>query len=380
MAVVKRHVRAILNHELTPVALKWGFLASILIVAAAWIAFEAIHPAVVKDPAALPRATGSNAFSLAALHRRLPPSALETVQRYVDLFATRQRRRVQDGLSRSGRYLETYRSIFRAEGVPEELVYLPMVESGYMETAVSPAQAAGIWQFIEETGKRYNLERTDWYDARMDPIVSGTAAAKLLKHLYGQFNDWDLALAAYNAGPGTVRWAIKSNTKANLPTGYWHLGLPEETRAYVPAFIAMVLIAKNPTAFGFGPIQFQARVVFDQVKVAPGVSLVDFSDHAGLDLAAVVSLNPELLRAEIPPGSKPYVLRVPRGTKAAILDRIAGVKFPAASDYVISVVSEEDTMESLASQYQVRVASIQQANRIESDEDLALRRFVVIPL
>jgi membrane-bound lytic murein transglycosylase D len=359
---------------------KWGLLAAVLCAAAAWIGLEAIHPSVVKDPSSLARKPAGDAFSIAALHRRLPPAALETVQRYVDLFATRQRRRVQDGLSRSGRYLETYRAIFRSEGVPEELVYLPMIESGYMETAVSPAQAVGVWQFIEETGKRYNLERTDWYDSRLDPIVSATAAARLLKHLYSLFNDWDLALAAYNAGPGTVRWAIKSNSKASLPTNYWNLGLPEETRAYVPAFIAMVLIAKNPSAFGFGPIPLHPRIVFDQVKVAPGVSLVDFSDHTGLDLTAVLELNPELLRAEIPPGDKPYTLRVPRGSKSGILDRIAGVKTLAASDYVVSVVEMEDTVESLASQFRVRVASIQKANQIQDGEDLALRRFIVIPL
>jgi membrane-bound lytic murein transglycosylase D len=365
-------------------------MAGVLIAIALLIVNEATHPVVVRDPSALPRATGSNAFSLTALHKRLPPEALNTVQQYVDFFTTKQRRRVQDGLARSGRYLETYRQIFRGEGIPEELVYLPMIESGYMETAVSPARAVGVWQFIEETGKRFNLEQNDWFDSRLDPIVSARAAAKLLKTLYDQFGDWDLALAAYNSGPGTVKWALRVNGKAKQPANYWALELPEETRNYVPAFIAMALIAKNPGAFGFSEIPFHPRIVFDQVKVSPGMSLADFAEHTDIDLSRILALNPELLKAEIPPGTKPYTLRVPAGTKSSILDKIAGVKSMGNLDYVIYVVKQEDKLETLAawaagvsserSPMQARLATIQKANRLADDADLAQRRYVVIPL
>jgi membrane-bound lytic murein transglycosylase D len=370
--------------------LTWGGLAAVLLTVALLIANEATHPVVVKDPRALPKATGSTAFSISALHRRLPPEALNTVQQYVDFFTTKQRRRVQDGLARSGRYLETYRQIFHNEGIPEELIYLPMIESGYMETAVSPARAVGVWQFIEETGRRFNLDKTDWYDSRLDPIASARSAAKLLKTLYEQFGDWDLALAAYNSGSGTVKWAQRVNGKVKQPQNYWSLELPEETRNYVPAFIAMVLIAKNPSAFGFNEIQFHPKIVFDQVKVSPGMSLVDFAQHAALDLNRVLELNPELLRAEIPPGAKPYTLRVPAGTKPAILDRIAGVKSVGAADYVIYVVQQTDTVQTLASwaagvsrdraPLQARAAQIQKANRLNDDADLTQRQYVVIPL
>jgi membrane-bound lytic murein transglycosylase D len=259
-----------------------------------------------------------------------------------------------------------------------------------METAVSPARAVGVWQFIEETGRRFNLDKTDWFDSRLDPIVSARAAARLLKASYEQFGDWDLALAAYNSGSGTVRWALKVNGKAKQPTNYWSLELPEETRNYVPAFIAMVLIAKNPGAFGFSEIQFHPKFVFDQVKVSPGMSLVDFAEHTGTELNRLLELNPELLKAEIPPGNKPYMLRVPTGTKAAILDRIAGVRSVSGSDYVIYLVKREDTMEGLANwaaevsreraPMQTRVATIQKTNRLTDDADLAQRRYVVIPL
>ncbi|HEX7926524.1 MAG TPA: lytic transglycosylase domain-containing protein [bacterium] len=371
-------------------ALTWSGVAVVAIAVALLIANEAIHPIVVKDPSALPKATGSTAYSISALHKRLPPEALNTVQQYVDFFTTKQRRRVQDGLARSGRYLETYRQIFHNEGIPEELVYLPMIESGYMETAVSPARAVGVWQFIEETGKRFNLDKNDWYDSRLDPIASARSAAKLLKTLYDQFGDWDLALAAYNSGSGTVKWAQRVNGKVKQPQNYWALELPEETRNYVPAFIAMVLIAKNPSAFGFNEIQFHAKIVFDQVKVSPGMSLVDFAQHAGVDLNRVLELNPELLKAEIPPVGKPYNLRVPAGTKGQILDRIAGVKSMGQADYVIYLVQQTDTVETLANwangvahnraPLQSRAELITKTNRLADDADLTKRQYVVIPL
>ncbi|NIP71974.1 MAG: lytic transglycosylase domain-containing protein, partial [Gammaproteobacteria bacterium] len=128
--------------------------------------------------------------------------------------------------------------------------YLPIIESGFMERAVSPAQAVGIWQFIEETGRRYNLHRNGWSDKRLDPFHSARAAARLLKHLHQTFDNWELALAAYNAGAGTINWAMRVNRKAGLPTHFWALDLPEETENYVPTFLATVMIAKNPEAFG----------------------------------------------------------------------------------------------------------------------------------
>jgi membrane-bound lytic murein transglycosylase D len=358
---------------------KWGGLGAVLVGLGFLAAAGSTAPAVVKDVSALPRASGSNAYSLTALHRRLPPQALDTVQRYVDFFSTKQRRRVEDGLARSGRYLETYRQIFRAEGVPEELVFLPMIESGFVENAVSPAKAVGVWQFISETGKLYNLQNDDWYDRRLDPIVSARAAARLLRHLYNTFDDWDLALAAYNSGAGTVKWARRVNEKAKLPTSYWALDLPEETRNYVPAFIAMVLIAKNPSAFGFDEIQFHAKVVFDQIKVSPGVSLADLAESLGIGLDRLLDLNPELIRGEIPPGEKPYSLRIPSGARRPLLTRLLGVK-DAGCDCVIHSVQAADTVDALASQFKVRPANIQKANQLKDDLDLTQRRVVVIPL
>ena len=360
---------------------RWGLLAATLIALAYLIAREATVPAIVKNPQALPKPSSSSqsAYSISALHRRLPPSALTEVQRYLDFFTTKQRRRVEDGLARSGRYLDAYRQIFRSEGIPEELVYLPMIESGFMENAVSPAKAVGVWQFIEETGALYNLQHDDWSDHRRDPLGSARAAAKLLNHLYETFGDWDLALAAYNSGAGTVKWAVKVNAKAHEPTQFWRLNLPEETRNYVPAFIAMVLIAKNPSAFGFNDIQFHKKIVFDQIKVSPGVSLTLLGESLGVDVDQLFELNPELIRGEIPPGTQPYSLRVPVGMRERVLARMAGSR-RAAGDYFVYYVKEADTLQELASQFPTRFANIQRLNQIKDDGDLLNKRFLIIPL
>jgi len=360
---------------------QWVLLAAALTALAYLIAHEATIPAVVKNPAALPKPPPGpqSAYSISALHRRLPPDALNEVQRYLDFYTTKQRRRVEDGLARSGRYLDAYRQIFRAEGIPEELVYLPMIESGFMENAVSPAKAVGVWQFIEETGQLYNLHHDDWFDRRRDPLGSARAAAKFLSHLHETFGDWDLALAAYNSGAGTVKWALRVNAKAKQTTQFWSLNLPEETRNYVPAFIAMMLIAKNPSAFGFNDIQLQPKVVFDQIKVSPGVTLADLGESLGVDVDQLYELNPELIRGEIPPGDKPYTLRVPVGTRARVLSKLAGGQ-SGANDYFVYRVKAADTLEMLASQFPTRLANIQKLNQIKDDGDLVNKRFLIIPL
>jgi membrane-bound lytic murein transglycosylase D len=176
-----------------------------------------------------------------------------------------------------------------------------------------------------------------------------------------------------------VKWAVKVNAKARESTQYWRLSLPEETRNYVPAFIAMVLIAKNPSAFGFNDIQFHAKIVFDQIKVSPGVSLAYLGESLGVDVDQLFELNPELIRGEIPPGDRPYTLRVPVGTRSRVLTRLAGSS-GAASDYFVYQVKQADTLQLLASQFPTRLANIQKLNQIKDDGDLSSKRFLIIPL
>ncbi|MDH5751461.1 MAG: transglycosylase SLT domain-containing protein [Deltaproteobacteria bacterium] len=318
-------------------------------------------------------------FSLSSLHKRTPPEGIHRIQKYIELFQNGQRRRLIDGLGRSTRYMEGFRKIFRDKSLPVELTYLPLIESGYVATAVSPAQAAGIWQFIEDTGRRYNLERTPWSDQRMDPMASARAAASLLGHLYKRFGNWEHALAAYNSGARTVEWAIKVNKKAGKPTHFWALDLPEETQNYVPNFLAVVLIAKNPDAFGFTEIQYQPRLAYDLIKVSPGTYLHELATRLDISQNKLWELNPTLVLGQVPPGETPQSIRIPDGLRDLIPAKVAEYK-GRLKDWVLHRVSRDDTVDTLASRFRSKSERILQLNRLDGDEDLIQREFVIIPL
>ncbi len=340
-----------------------------------------VPPAVVQDPAELRNAeVEAEPFSLTALHRRLPEQGLEAVARYIDYYRNKRRRGLEAALARSTRYTERFRRIFRRLGLPEDLAYLPLIESGYLESAVSPAKAVGIWQFTEETGRRFKLYSNPWFDRRRDPLTSARAAALYFKQLYRTFGSWDLALAAYNSGAGTVRWAIRVNRKAGKPTHYWALkGLPKETRNYVPAFIAAVLIARNLDAYGFGEIRFMPRMVFERMKVAPGISLSFLAEHLEIDGKSLYELNPELLRRKVPPGDSYYRLRIPPGTRRIVRTKFAE-RGAVPRDWVLHQVEASDTVQELASRFQAQPGRILKVNGIQDNRELALRKLVLIPL
>jgi membrane-bound lytic murein transglycosylase D len=355
--------------------------SAVAAMAMSYIVTGAKAPAVLQDQASIDAmAPSTDPFSVTALHSRLPPYALQEVGRYLDYYRKAKRRGLEGALARSTRFVDGFRRIFRKTGVPVDLVYLPIIESGYMENAVSPAKAAGVWQFTAETGRRFNLMSNDWYDRRRDPMQSARAAALYLKMLHKEFKDWDLALAAYNSGAGTVRWAIRVNKKAGLPTHYWALSeLPEETKKYVPAFIGAVLIAKNLDAFGFNKIRFMPRLAFDRIKVSPGFSLSFLAAHLDIDDKSLLELNPELIRGESPPGNTYYQLRIPPGTRRLVSTKLAPVA-SAPRDWILHQVSATDTVQELATRFQSQTESILQVNQLEDNQELAQRNFVIIPL
>ncbi|MCH8075707.1 MAG: lytic transglycosylase domain-containing protein [SAR324 cluster bacterium] len=341
---------------------------------------EVKTPRMLEDEARREKlASDPGPYSLSEIHVRMPTEGIERINAYIRLFQTEGRRRLRDGLDRGGRYLERYRRIFRKKGLPEELVYLPLIESGYVLTAVSPAQAAGIWQFIEETGRRYNLKRSAWFDRRFDPFKSAEAAASLLQNLYRTFNSWELALAAYNAGPGTIRWAIRKNRKAGKPVNFWALELPEETRNYVPNFIAAVLIIKTPEAYGFKKFEFQPQLVYEYLKVSPGTDLDMLASEIGISTRTLKNLNPELIQGVVPPGEEPYSLRVPQGLPRIVMTRLAGRR-AKYRDWLVHPVAFHDTVEELASRFRANPSMILKTNGLETAEELFMRNLVIIPL
>ncbi|MCA0446617.1 MAG: transglycosylase SLT domain-containing protein [Bacteroidetes bacterium] len=268
-------------------------------------------------------------FDRAALERVL--SGLDTtgtqihleintlVEKHIAYFQTKGKDYFAEYLRRAAIYYPVMLPILQEEGVPPELIYLTMVESGVNPLAKSRAKAIGIWQFIRGTGKLYDLRGNFWYDERRNIEKSTRAAARHFKDLYATFGDWQLALASYNSGAGRVRRAVK---KSRGKTDFWEIRkyLPRETRNYVPAYIAATLIATNPTKFGFQPIAYQGSYRFDEVSVTGNLPLDLLAGLSDTTLETIQYLNPELTRTRTPPGKESYTLKIPRGKKESFLE------------------------------------------------------------
>ncbi|KTB84827.1 lytic transglycosylase domain-containing protein [Pseudomonas syringae] len=210
--------------------------------------------------------------------------------------------------------------------MPLELALLPMIESSYNPMANSPAAAAGLWQFIPSTGREFNLHQSATFDARRDVVASSKAAMDYLTRLHAQFgNDWLLALAAYNAGEGTVGRAIEANRKRGLPVDYWHLNLPKETQDYVPRLLALSLLVRNPAAYGVKLTPIANTPYFDVVELNHAVDLTQLAATTGVDEAQLIRLNPAFLRKRTPEG--PGRLLIPKAHKQVLtagIERITG--------------------------------------------------------
>jgi membrane-bound lytic murein transglycosylase D len=233
------------------------------------------------------------------------------VQFYLRQFSTSQKNTFKVYLSRSSRYLPMMRRIFQEHGLPQDLVYLALVESGFSPWARSPAEAIGIWQFIRGTGERYGLKVNDWVDERRDPVKSTRAAARYLKDLFRQFGSWYLAAAGYNAGERRVESALNRHASQS----FWDLAqikaLPQETCNYVPQFVAAALIAKNPKKFGFQKIGYLNPSHHERVKIPGGVDLRWFAQAMGVPYEDLKELNPELRKDCTPFDCQEYSLRIP---------------------------------------------------------------------
>jgi membrane-bound lytic murein transglycosylase D len=239
------------------------------------------------------------------------------VDDYVDTFATRSRGFFDRALWRGSRYLTSMTDILAREGLPTQLAYLPLIESGYQSHAVSRAGATGPWQFIRATGERYGLRIDSLVDERRDPIKSTEAAVRYLKDLHAMFGDWELSLAAYNVGEGRVAKLIERRGVND----YWTMRrfLPRETSEYVPKFLAAVRIAQAPGEYGFeSPIL--SLYEHETVRLERDLPLRTAAAFAGVPKAELVALNPALKRDLSPRG---YDLRVPMGSAEPLRQALA---------------------------------------------------------
>jgi membrane-bound lytic murein transglycosylase D len=245
----------------------------------------------------------------------VPIQMNKQVRAYLVYFSTERKGVIRNYLSRSTRYLPMIKEVFEEYGLPEDLAYLAMIESGFNNKATSPAAACGMWQFIKGTGLRYGLTIDSYVDERRDPEKATRAAAKYLLDLYKQFGSWYLAAASYNCGEGRVQRELDQSKHKN----FWELSanmcLPTETKNYVPQMIAATIIAKNPEKFGFKNVPYQGPMKVDKVQVNEPTSLKAAAFAVNMQTDDILVLNPELLRGVTPPDSPNYALNLPPNSK-----------------------------------------------------------------
>ena len=271
--------------------------------------------ATFDEPAPTPAVTAAVETDLAQTSHDIPIPMNQRVLGYVELFQTRLRSYLQDGLQRGSQYLPMIQNVFRAEGLPLDLAYVPLIESAFKTNALSRKSAKGVWQFMRPTALENGL-RHDWYiDERSDPEKATKAAAKYLKTLCRIFDgDWHLALASYNGGPGRVQRAVKRTGRQD----FWALssikrGLPRETRDYVPMILAAMIIARNPVQYGF-ELTLPEATPRETVTINGPVDLRRIAEWTGTPVDVIQQLNPELRRWTTPVRGSGYELRVPEGT------------------------------------------------------------------
>ena len=289
------------------------------------------------------------------------------VRFYVEGFCGRMRDFFERALARSGRYRSMMADILRSEGLPDKLVYLALIESGFSTHALSRAHALGPWQFMRATALQYGLTINSWLDERRDPVLSTRAAAAYLKDLHGKFGEWFLAAAAYNAGEGRVGTALQ-RSKTN---DYWllrqerkHLKL--ETRDYVPKFVAAALIARQPERYGFEEIFYEAPMEYDEVTINHPLRLETVARLANTEVDIIKELNPALLRDFTPPTKGGFRLRLPVGTQEDFLTAYEQLAGPDKIKVSIHRVKKGELLARIAKKYNVAPKQLVKENSLKS--------------
>ncbi len=325
-----------------------------------------------------PLGLSERALTLAE-RNEIPLEMNEHVERWIDFFTTgKGRTRFRIYLERAGAYDEMIRRRLREAGLPEDLIYLAMIESGMNPNAYSRAHAVGLWQFIRGTGRLYDLEIGYWLDERRDPFKATDAAVAHLRDLYDDYGSWYLAAAAYNGGPGRVNRGI-SRTGS---TDFWDLSdarvLRSETRNYVPKLIAATTIAKNPEQYGFDDVVPHPPLAFDVVEVPDATSFDVLAEAAGTTEDEIRRLNPQYPRRVTPPDMRAEV-RVPPGTAATFTTAYAQVPASERVTWLEHVVTRGQTLSHIADRYGVSITAIRATNNNVNPRRLQIGQKLIIP-
>jgi membrane-bound lytic murein transglycosylase D len=325
------------------------------------------HPGLVAD-------------RLSCLEKKMPLQYNDKIHAFINYFTVRDREYTKMVLRRKNLYFPLFEKYLAKYGMPDELKYLSIIESGLNPRAISRARAVGLWQFMSATGRYYGLANNRYIDERMDPEKSTDAACRYLRDLYNMFHDWELALAAYNTGPGNVKKAIRRSGYKNT---FWEIypQLPRETRAYVPQFVAMIYTMNYLDEHNFYNEGEEMPVVADTIMVNKHLHFETFAAMTGTCLEDLQKLNPSILYSAIPESGKSFALRIPATAKerlmenrVAILDSSAQIgkkqieliakTVPEEQERIVYKVKRGDVLGSIAMRHRVTVSQLKKWNNL----------------
>ncbi|HEX7729046.1 MAG TPA: transglycosylase SLT domain-containing protein [Terracidiphilus sp.] len=321
---------------------------------------------------------------LATTKSDLPLVVNDYVGAYINFFANTKKghNTLLHSFQRSGRYRAMIQRVMAEEGMPQDLIYLAVAESGFNPRAIGPrtrsgGRAGGMWQFMPQGN--YGLVRNQYVDERFDPEKSTRAYARYMKFIYDQLGDWYLSMAAYDWGAGNVQRAVQKTGYADFWELYKRNNLPGETRSYVPEILAAIIIANHPTQYGFDDITLDPPLLTDTVTVNYSVDLRLVSDVTSTPLDELQALNPSLLRMDTPPDSA-FDLHLPAGTAALYQQRIALVPETKRNVWRYHRVAADDTLASVARNFHVQADELAAANQLDENAPLAGIEALVVPV
>ncbi len=310
----------------------------------------------------------------------LPLVINDYVASYINFFSTTGRGRgtIVASLQRAGKYKAMIQRVLKEEGVPQDLLYQAVAESGFRTQVVNPKSgAAGMWQFMPYG--TYGLERTGWFDERFDPEKATRAYARDIKKTYAQLGDWYLAIASYDWGTGNIQRAVQRTGYADFWELYRRNNLPQETKNYVPIILAVAIMAKNPKQYGLEGVVPDAAVEPDTVVTHSSISLPLVADITGASLTTIQDLNPSLLRGRTPPDQS-YELRVPAGATALFNERIAEIPEDKRATWRFHVLTSGETLDAVAREYRSTPSEIAFTNQLADGASLTGVNALVIPV
>jgi membrane-bound lytic murein transglycosylase D len=330
----------------------------------------------VVDPNIVARANAD----LATTKSDLPLVVNDYVAAYINFFANTQKghNTLLHSFQRAGRYRQMIERIMSEEGVPHDLIYLAVAESGFQPRAVNGrSRAGGMWQFMPHGN--YGLVRNGYVDERFDPEKSTRAYARYMKYIYSQLGDWYLCMAGYDWGTGNIQRAVEKTGYADFWELYKRNNLPGETKNYVPEILAAIIIANHPTQYGFDDITLDPPVLTDTVTINYSADLRLVSDVVGAPVDELIALNPSLLRLVTPPDTE-FDLHLPAGTAALFEEKIAAIPESKRNSWRYHKVTPDDTLASIARTYRVPISDLAEVNDLSETAKLDGVEALVVPV